>query len=138
MTNYFLTLKSACARITKVATAEAQRHAGVHGAQAQALLFLHQLGSCKISELASHLDLGRPAATTLVARMEKAGLLRRQPDPQDARASLVELTGNGRDTVANVTRVIASLNHRLTDGYSDQELETISNFLINAARLEAE
>lgn len=135
MISYFLNLKSACSRLTKVATTAAQANAGIHGAQAQALLLLSQLGDCKISELATRLGLGKPAATTLVVRMEKAGLLRRGFDKNDARARILELTPKGRTALNGVNQMIVSLDQELTTGFSAQELEIVARFLRQASQL---
>lgn len=136
MADYFLSLKAACARVTKVASAEAQASAGIYGAQAQALLILSRLDGCKISELARQLDLGKPAATTLVERMEKAGLIHRRPDKDDARASLLDLTQNGRGALAEVKRMISALDQRLVSGFDAQERAVIARFLAQASTFE--
>ncbi len=136
MTSYFLALKSACARLTKVATAEAQSRAGVYGAQAQALLILSRLEACKIIELAKQLDLGKPAATTLVARMEKADLVCRKPDPDDGRASVLHLTSKGRMALKDVKLMISAFDQRLTNDFNERELAVVSRFLAQAVLLD--
>ncbi len=122
--------------MTKVADAEAQAQAGIHGAQAQALLVLSRLGGCTISQLAAHLELGKPAASTLVARMEAAGLLTRQPDRDDARATILVLTANGDKALRDVKQLISDLDQRLTRGFSQQEREVVARFLSQAAQID--
>lgn len=136
MHSYFLALKSACARLTKVATAEALSKAGVYGAQAQALLILSQLNDCKIVELANRLELGKPAATTLVSRMEKADLICRKSDQGDGRASVLGLTPKGRKALTGVKEMISAFDQKLTSDFSAQELVIISKFLTRAAQLD--
>jgi DNA-binding MarR family transcriptional regulator len=53
-------------------------------------------GPARISELARLEGVTQPAMTGLVNRLEGEGLVRRDPDPSDARAALVALTGAGR------------------------------------------
>lgn len=136
MESHFLAVKRACARLTKVASAEALATAGLPGAQAQALLMLSQLNGCKIGELGKTLGLGKPATTTLVSRMEKAKLLRRRADKADARANTIELTPTGRKALAKVKRMIAAFDERLVHGFSPHEIEVIETYLARAARIE--
>jgi DNA-binding MarR family transcriptional regulator len=48
--------------------------------------------------------LDRTATTRYASRLESAGLLRRAPDPEDARATRLELTSAGRAAVAAMRR----------------------------------
>ena len=136
MRSHFLDLKRACARLTKVASAEAQSRVGLHGAQAQALLVLSELDACRISDLASRLDLGKPATTTLVERMEKENLVSRAPDQRDARARFIRLTPEGRSAVSRVIEMISDFDATLVEGLSAQEVEIIERYLDRAAKLE--
>ena len=61
------------------------------------------------SELAVKLKVTAATMTKTLQRMEKAGFLRREPDPEDQRVSRVYLTDNGRkvqDAVEDVFRTI--------------------------------
>ena len=48
-----------------------------------------------VSELAESLHLAPNTVSTIVGRLVDAGLLRREPDPDDARAVCLRLTPNG-------------------------------------------
>lgn len=135
MRSHFLSLKRACARLTKLASAEAQSRVGLHGAQAQALLVLSELDGCRISDLGARLDLGKPATTTLVERMEKENLISRATDEHDARARVVWLTPVGRAAVGRVTEMISGFDATLVDGFSAQEVDVIERYLERAAKL---
>lgn len=52
-------------------------------------------GPGRVSDLARLEGVTQPAMTGLVNRLEGEGLVRRGPDPSDARAALVELTDAG-------------------------------------------
>lgn len=135
MDSLFLQLKRACGRLTKVAAAEAQARIGLHGAQALALLLLTG-GARRINELAQDLDLGAPAATTLVARMEEAGLARRAKDEADSRASRVDLTEHGRASAEKVAGMIAVFDAALLEGLSPEEAAFLRRFLDRLSHLD--
>ena len=52
-------------------------------------------GRLRMHELARAVVLSRSGLTRLVDRLEKAGLLRREPDPEDGRGSFAVLTEEG-------------------------------------------
>ena len=57
---------------------------------------LDELGPSRVSDLAKADRCAQPTMTTLVQRQEEQGWVRRDPDPSDARASLISLTAAGR------------------------------------------
>jgi DNA-binding MarR family transcriptional regulator len=61
---------------------------------------LHHLAEAKeplpLSELAQHQNCVRSNITQLVDRLEKEGLVRRRPDPEDRRASRLTSEASGR------------------------------------------
>jgi DNA-binding MarR family transcriptional regulator len=62
---------------------------------ASVLATLRDVGPRRITELAEREAVAQPTITTLVSRLERDGLVRRAPDPGDARAVLVHLTDEG-------------------------------------------
>jgi DNA-binding MarR family transcriptional regulator len=73
----------------------------------------------RVGEIARNLGVRVPSATEQVIKLERAGLARREPDPDDSRAVRVVLTAQGRDAVesANQRRnaVMAGILESLTD-----------------------
>jgi DNA-binding MarR family transcriptional regulator len=49
----------------------------------------------RLGQLAAAVEISGPSAVALVDGLEAAGHVRRRPDPDDARASLIELTPKG-------------------------------------------
>ena len=84
-------LLRAIARLNRWAT----RHASFDVPYAQARL-LDELGPERVSVLAEADNSSQPTLTTQVQRLEAAGWARREADPDDARASLISLTDQGR------------------------------------------
>jgi DNA-binding MarR family transcriptional regulator len=65
--------------------------------------------ACRITELASAEAVAQPSMTTLVARLEARGLVRREPDPDDRRAVRVAITDAGAEQLAAVRAARAEL-----------------------------
>jgi DNA-binding MarR family transcriptional regulator len=60
------------------------------------LLPLFSEDGLRMSELARRARLSKQTLTTMVRLMERDGLVRREPDPADGRATLVRLTARAR------------------------------------------
>ena len=73
----------------------------------------------RVGEIARNLGVRVPSATEQIIKLEKAGLARREPDPNDSRAVRVVLTADGRAAVAaaNESRnaVMAGILSSLSD-----------------------
>ncbi|MGH2829908.1 MAG: MarR family winged helix-turn-helix transcriptional regulator [Actinomycetota bacterium] len=72
--------------------------------QFRALAFLVQRGPHNSSDLADALGVGRPSATKLVDRLERAGMIRREAHATDKRQVILEATGEGFEVVQAVQR----------------------------------
>lgn len=79
------------------------------GQQHQALLVIrgNASGATNVSYLAEQLCLKHNTTVELVQRLEKAGLVTKQPAPGDRRAVLLELTADGAQRLDRLT-----LSHR--------------------------
>lgn len=73
----------------------------------------------RVGEIARNLGVKVPSATEQIIKLERAGLARREPDPEDSRAVRVRLTQTGRAAVesANERRnaVMAGILSSLPD-----------------------
>lgn len=68
--------------------------------QARAVLTLSRTGPVRLSGLAERLRIAPRSATEVVDGLQERGLVARLPDPEDRRATLVQLTGDGVETAA--------------------------------------
>ena len=92
------------------------RAAGLTPAQHQLLLAVRGHGSPPtIGEVADHLLLRHHSAVELVDRAERAGLVRRRPDPADHRVVRLELTARGARHLATVAAPHREELRRLAD-----------------------
>ncbi|GAA1952916.1 MarR family winged helix-turn-helix transcriptional regulator [Kitasatospora viridis] len=69
---------------------------------------LARTGPRSAADLAGEIGLDRSGVTRRATRLEEAGLLRREPDPHDRRATLLALTGDGQQAVAATRRRLAA------------------------------
>ena len=64
-------------------------------AQLRALRVLTRRGTMRLTALSDHLHIAPRSATEVVDALESRDLVHRRPDPDDRRATLIELTGHG-------------------------------------------
>jgi DNA-binding MarR family transcriptional regulator len=67
---------------------------------ASTLARLQRSGALRLTDLAERERITQPSMTALVNRLESQGLVRRNADPTDGRAVLVEVTDAGRVALA--------------------------------------
>ncbi|MFD9733692.1 MarR family winged helix-turn-helix transcriptional regulator [Umezawaea sp. NPDC059074] len=86
--------------------------ATVRRLQPTQMLVLSELamhGPMRIGEIAVRALCSQPTATTVVTGLEASGLVHREPDPADGRATIVELTGPGREMIISMAHGEAEL-----------------------------
>ncbi|MFC9690535.1 MarR family winged helix-turn-helix transcriptional regulator [Kribbella sp. NPDC056951] len=83
----------------------------------------------RLSELATQLGIVPRSATSVVDDLEAGGLLARQPDPHDRRATLVALTPAGADLLATVRRNRRDAMVTLLDRLTPDEQSTLLSLL---------
>lgn len=95
-------------------------------AQSTALTTVLDHGPMRMGELADREQFRMPTATSIIRRVEKLGLVRRRPDPDDGRAVLVELTEDGRERLTRVARARNDLIATLLDQLAEADREAIA------------
>lgn len=87
------------------------------------------------SQLAAHTGLSSGATTAMIDRLERAGLVKRQPHPRDRRGTILLLT---RKAMRQLPALFASLGtamETLVSSYSQTELAVLNDFFTRARRL---
>ena len=100
------------ARIHKLLAGKLLREVGLHASQELLLMALWDAGPMRQIELAAELGTDSAGTTRMVQRLEEAGYVRRLPDPDDRRATLVEATPAGyalREHVEQIWRHLEEL-----------------------------
>ena len=98
------------------------------------LLHLADHPGATIGEVTAALRASPAGTSGLLARMERADLVRRRADPDDRRTVRLDLTPTGASALDDVRAALAELNDRLTDGFTPDELATVARWLEHVAR----
>lgn len=70
------------------------------------LLSFSRTGALPMAKASARLQVHPTSVTNTVDRLEAAGLVRRVPHPSDRRATLIEITDAGRESVAAATEAL--------------------------------
>jgi len=102
---------------------------GISVAHMTTIMYVSKHAGCSLTALADLLDLNKSAVTGLIQRMERAGSIRRVPNPADGRGSLLYVTSKGDELRERARPLLRRLNAELTEGFSEAEIETVVRFL---------
>jgi MarR family transcriptional regulator, organic hydroperoxide resistance regulator len=104
----------------------------INSAQGRILFALWQKGGMSISALAKETALEPSTLTSMLDRLEAAGLLGREASPDDRRAFVVDCTARGR----SLERKYAAVSKRMTElFYGDLRAGEIAAFETTLARI---
>ncbi len=116
-------------RLLKSADLAFREAAGISTTQLGVLFFLQKNPGALPKDLSDALGVNASAITALIARMEDAGLVRRQASRGDQRAVHLFATTSGLAKAAAARPILARLNARLTGDFSEREIATVARFL---------
>jgi len=100
---------------------------GLNPTDMECLRFLFLKGVSKPSELARYTGLTSGAATAMLDRLEKAGFIERQPNPDDRRGTLIVPSPSGAEKAAAWFESARKAQDELISSYSEKELEIIAD-----------
>lgn len=98
-------------------------------AAARILGRLSDRGPTRISDLAQLEHSSQPTITNHVKRLELADLVRREPDPTDARAWLIDLTPEGRERFSELRHLLGANVEPHLAQLSDRDLQALETGL---------
>ncbi|WP_270889354.1 MarR family winged helix-turn-helix transcriptional regulator [Pedococcus sp. 5OH_020] len=116
-------LLRAAARLTRWATRNASFE--VPYAQARLLALLDELGPSRVSALAEADHSSQPSMTAALQRLESQGWAQREPDPSDARATLLSLSRAGRKALYEVRAARLDALSPTLDALSDSDIAVL-------------
>jgi DNA-binding MarR family transcriptional regulator len=104
-------------------------YAEVRPAWGSVLVPLFEEDRLRIGELARRARLSKQTMTTLVRLVEREGLVRHDPDPTDARATLVSLTERGHAFRPVAEAALARLDRFARRALTAQDVEHLKQTL---------
>ena len=115
---------------------------GLSMPQFSVMMQLHHRGNCAIGDISERFDITNAAASQLVDKLVQGGFIKREEDPQDRRAKMLNLTDKGRKLIQRGIeeryRWVDDLAGKLTLEERAKVTEAL-NFMTRAAKeLEAE
>jgi DNA-binding MarR family transcriptional regulator len=90
-------------------------------------------GPMRLSDLARDADLEAPLVSREIRGLVEAGYARRQPDPTDGRAGIVDLTDRGRDASEAYRAAADQITAETFAGWSAADLRVLAGFLDRVA-----
>ncbi|MFD0717210.1 MarR family winged helix-turn-helix transcriptional regulator [Paenibacillus sp. GCM10027626] len=105
----------------------------ISGPRLRVLSTVSDAGRIRMSELAAKLGIKARTVTDFVDGLEKENLLVRCPDPQDRRATLVELTDLARSHLAEILTFQASIAENMLQNISAEERTQLLNAIVKLA-----
>ncbi|MGH3413342.1 MAG: MarR family winged helix-turn-helix transcriptional regulator [Marmoricola sp.] len=96
--------------------------------EALVLLTFSSRGSLPLGKMGERLQVHPTSVTSIVDRLEAAGLVVRRPHPEDGRAVLAEITPTGRDLVERATHELVGADFGL-ESMDDDHLRQLSELL---------
>jgi DNA-binding MarR family transcriptional regulator len=118
------------AALTKQLDAELISAHGIPLSSYEVLLHLHEApeGKMRMAELAESVLLSRSGLTRLVDRMEREGLIRREPCTEDARGWFAAITDTGREVFARARIThLDGVRERFLSHFSREELALLGD-----------
>jgi DNA-binding MarR family transcriptional regulator len=112
-----------------VANMAERGYPGARAGHAVLALAIDRRTGTRLSDLAERARMTKQGMMLLVDDMEGRGLLRRVPDPEDARAKTVRLTTRGRTYVAESRRTLQAVEGRVRRALGDRRYAQVRDSL---------
>ena len=85
------------------------RELGVSPLEGHVLTYLRKYAPAPVGELVRVFGVKQSTFTSLLHRLERDGLVRREPNPADRRSFLIHITERGRELTARLNRLLEKL-----------------------------
>ncbi len=111
-----------------------------NGAQGRILYVLWEYGRMTITEVGKLTSLAKTTLTSMLDRMEDAGLILRIPDPDNRRQIFIETTPEAMELRDAYERVSEECNDIFYDGFTEDEIlffeDTLRRIIVNFEKRE--
>jgi DNA-binding MarR family transcriptional regulator len=105
---------------------------GVNVTDMKCLDMMTLQGSATPSQLAAHTGLSSGATTAMIDRLERAGLVERQPHPKDRRGTILVLTEEAMRKLPSLFSSLGTAMETLVSSYPQKELAVLDDFFTKA------
>ncbi len=112
-----------------VANMAERGYPGSRAGHAAVALTIDRRTGTRLTDLAERARMTKQGMMLLVDDLESRGLVRRIPDPEDARAKIVRLTTRGRTYVAEARRALQAVEGRARRGLGDRRYAQVRDAL---------
>jgi len=102
----------------------------ITAAQYVILMSLAHGECCSASDLCKGISYDPGAMTRMLDRLERRGLVRRAPNPEDRRSFQLELTEEGQAVVPKLRIAGMKVLNRMLDGFSAKEAQQLESLLM--------
>jgi DNA-binding MarR family transcriptional regulator len=109
-------------RLRRSAVDRALKPLGVTRSQWWVLAFLSRADGMSQAAMAEELDLGKVALGGLVDRLEKIGLVTREPDPADRRIKRVHLTKASKSLISQIRASVSLAEKQILERIAESDL----------------
>jgi len=99
------------------------RELGVSLIEGHVLTYLASYSPTPIGDLVRIFGIKQSTFTSMIDRLEKAGLLRREINREDRRSFQIHISDEGRELAERLNRVLKSLEEQIRGRLSAQEME---------------
>lgn len=96
---------------------------GLHVTDAECIDFLQEMGPSTAGDLAKATRLTTGAITNVIDRLERAGFVRRSPDPKDRRKVIVSFLPEKHTPAKIHYSALANAVQQLFSGYDEEQLK---------------
>lgn len=97
--------------------------------QMPVIYLLRDGGAMSQKELAGFARIEQPSMAQMLARMERDGLIRRTPDPNDGRSSLISLTETALKKLPAAREALDEGREEALAGFGEDEVATLLDLL---------
>ncbi len=99
------------------------REVGVSPIEGHLLTYLHSYAPAPISELVQVFGIKQSTFTSMIDRLENAGLIRREINPDDRRSFLIHITDEGRSVATRINEFLTTFEQEVREQIDARDLE---------------
>lgn len=96
---------------------------GLSVAEWRVMVHLDRRGHVSVREIRDWVNMDKPRVSRAVARLERAGLVRKDRHSQDARLVSISLTARGQSVLGDVLPRVLEIENQVLDGVGEEDLK---------------